>query len=217
MNEAEFTMDPGVAAIVGVAAGVDGELGQRIAFLLEIDRLKSVIRRSDLVDGSRRENTAEHSWHLALAAVVLAGHANEPVDLARVVTMLLVHDLVEIDAGDTYVYDTGAAAETKTAREREAAERIFGLLPGSEGGALRALWEEFEARESADARFAYAMDRLQPVLLNAANQGASWRAHGIAAHQVRQVNDPIRHGSADLHAVVQGLITHVAELGWLAT
>lgn len=204
-----------VPLIVDVASGIHPDLGRRVAFLLEIDRLKTVLRRSDLVDGSRRENTAEHSWHLALAAVVLADHADRPVDVSRVVTMLLIHDLVEIDAGDTYVYDSGEAARSKAERERAAADRIFALLPPDDGLTLRALWEEFEARDSDDARFAFAMDRLQPVLLNSANQGASWAEHGIRAGQVRHVNAPVAAGSAALHQMVTDLIGEAVTRGWL--
>ena len=127
-------------------------------------------RRTTIVGGGRRENSAEHSWHLALFALVLAEHADEPVDVARVVTMLLLHDLVEVDAGDTFIYDEDGLA-SKAEREAAAADRLFGLLPDDQGTGLRALWEEFEARQTPDARFAAALDRLQPVLLNDANDG----------------------------------------------
>ncbi|HEX2026918.1 MAG TPA: HD domain-containing protein [Nitriliruptorales bacterium] len=158
----------------------------QLAFLLEADRLKRVVRQNTLADGSRRENSAEHSWHLLLIASVLSEHAVEPVDLPRVLRMLALHDLVEIDAGDTFAY--GPDATDKLARERVAAGRIFGLLPGGQGEELRRLWEEFEARSTFDARFASAVDRLAPVLLNLASGGAAWRRHAVSVEQVRDRN-----------------------------
>lgn len=146
------------------AAGVDpSRLRRQLDFILEIDKAKAVLRRSRLLDGSRRENDAEHAWHLAVMALVLAEYANEPIDLSRVVKMLLVHDIVEIDAGDTFIYDDSDPA-AKAERERQAAHRIFGLLPADQQQELLALWEEFEARRTADARFAAALDRLQPQI-----------------------------------------------------
>ena len=162
---------------------------------MEADRLKQVERQTAIIGGSRRENTAEHSWHLGLFALVLAEHADEPVDLARVVAMVLVHDLVEIDAGDTFAYDE-TGYETKAAREQAAADRLFGLLPDGQGGQLRALWEEHEAGDTADARFANALDRLQPVLLNhAAGTDAPWVRHGITYEQIVRRNAVIADGS----------------------
>jgi putative hydrolase of HD superfamily len=167
------------------AGGTDAasRLAAQLAFIVEIDRLKGVLRQTTLCDGSRRENSAEHSWHLAVMATILAEHAGADVDVARVVRMLLVHDLVEIDAGDTFAYDAGANTG-RAARERVAAERLFGLLPAEQAAELRALWEEFEAQASADARFAAALDRLQPLLNNDRAEGGSWRAHGITRGQV---------------------------------
>ena len=167
-----------------------------------------------ILGGSRRENTAEHSWHLAMFALVLAEHADEPFDLARAITMLLVHDLVEIDAGDTFAYDD-AGYETKVAREEAAADRLFGLLPEAQGAQLRALWDDFEAGESPEARFANAVDRLQPLLLNHANQGGPWREHGISRERIVARNSPIAAGSAQLWALAQDRIDEVQALGLL--
>lgn len=190
-------------------------LDRQLAFLLEIDRLKTVLRRSLLADASRRENSAEHSWHLAMAVVVLAEHAAPEVDLSRVLLMVLVHDVVEIDAGDTYFYDHAARA-AKAEREREAAERIFGLLPAEQGRELREAWEEFEARETAEARFAYAVDRLQPLLLNVATRGSTWREHGVDAGQVLAAHEPIGEASPELGERARQWIEGAVAEGWLA-
>ena len=164
---------------------------QQLAFLVEADKLKSVLRRTTLTDGSRLENTAEHSWHLALTAVVLEEYAASPVDMSKVLRMLAVHDVVEIDAGDTFAYDTAGNA-TKEDRERRAADRIFGLLPTSLGAELRALWEEFEQATTPEARFANAVDRVQPFLQNRETQGGTWHTHGLTRDQVLARMDPVR-------------------------
>lgn len=140
-------------------------LQQQIAFLMEIDKVKNIFRQTYLADGERKENDAEHSWHIALMAVLLQEHAEEEVDLLKVMTMVLIHDLVEIDAGDTYAYDSAGAA-TKRAREEKAADRIFGILPADQGAYFRELWEEFEAYETSDAKYAHLLDNFQPLLLN---------------------------------------------------
>jgi putative hydrolase of HD superfamily len=176
-------------------------LAQQLGFVLEIDRLKLIERMTRIQGGSRRENTAEHSWHLAVLATVLAEHAAEPVNVGRVVTMLLLHDLVEIDAGDTFAYDE-AGHETKAAREQAAADRLYGMLPADQAVALRALWDEFERCDTADARFALAIDRLQPVLLNHANGGGPWADHGITRQRVEARNSVINHGAPPLWAEV---------------
>lgn len=191
-----------------------GRLAAQLAFLLEADRLKLIERQTSVVGGSRRENTAEHSWHLALFALVLAEHADEPVDLHRVMAMVVLHDLVEIDAGDTFAYDESAAV-TKQTREQQAADRLFGLLPPDQGAALRALWEEYERGESADARFALALDRLQPVVLNHANDGDAWARHGVSAGRVLARNAVIGDGSAALWAEAQARVADAAERGLL--
>jgi len=169
----------------------DDRLAQQIAFLLEADKLKAILRRTPLTDGSRPENSAEHSWHLVLAAVVMAEHTDADVDLLHVLEMLAVHDLVEIDAGDTFAYDAGHLG-TKADRERAAADRLFALLPPDQAARLRGRWEEFEAHETPEACFANALDRLQPLLQNACAGGGSWRDHDVTRHQVLQRMDPIR-------------------------
>ena len=180
-------------------------LERQIEFILEVDRLKSVMRRSYLLNGERHENSAEHSWHLAMMAMVLAEHASEPVDVCRVVMMVLIHDVVEIDAGDTFVYDA-AANGGKAEREARAAARIYGLLPGDQGRELLELWREFEAAETADARFAAALDRMMPILHNVHTGGRAWREHGITAEQVLSLNARMGRGSETLWAYVRGLI-----------
>ena len=203
----------------GADAGPDpsvagGRLDRQIDFLLEADRLKQIERMTKILGGSRRENSAEHSWHLALFALVLCEHADDPLDLARAITMLLLHDLVEIDAGDTFAYDD-AGYETKVAREEAAADRLFGLLPEAQGVQLRALWDDFEAGTSPEARFANAVDRLQPLLLNHANQGGPWREHGISRERIVTRNSPIAAGSERLWALAQDRIDDVQALGLL--
>lgn len=193
----------------------DGRLGAQLRFLLETDRLKGVLRQTVIADGSRHENSAEHSWQLALFAFVLAEHAPEPIDAGRVVSMLVVHDLVEIDAGDTYIYDQAAQA-TRAAREQAAADRLFGLLPADQGAVFRGLWEEYEEQGTPEARFAAAMDRLAPVLLNFVNRGLSWRRHGVPATQVRTVNGRVGAGAPALGEFVQAVISEAVRQGWLS-
>ena len=149
----------------------------------EVDKVKNIFRQTYLADGKRKENDAEHSWHLALAAVLLKEHMKEDADLGRVMTMVLIHDLVEIDAGDTYAYDTEGAA-TKREREVKAADRIFGILPEDQGTYLRELWDEFEAYETAEAKYAHLLDNFQPLMLNDASDGKSWEEHGVHKSQV---------------------------------
>jgi putative hydrolase of HD superfamily len=189
-------------------------LARQIAFVVEIDKLKGVLRQNVLTDRSRRENSAEHSWHIALMALVLAEHAEPGVDVLRVLKMLLIHDLVEIDAGDTFLYDDTAAAD-QAAREHKAAERIYGLLPPDLASELRTLWTEYEAGESADARFGRALDRLQPVLLNYHTEGQMWRANGVRGAQVLARNRVIARGSADLWRYIEPLIRDAIAKGWL--
>jgi putative hydrolase of HD superfamily len=155
-----------------------------LQFFMEADKLKGVERRNWLSDGSRRENTAEHSWHLGIAAMIFAQFATEPVDVGRAVCMALVHDIVEIDAGDTFAYDTSEANDTKRAREVAAADRLFGLLPPDMGEHFRALWDEYEAGDTAEARYVMAVDRVAPMLLNLAEGGSAWREYGITRSRV---------------------------------
>jgi putative hydrolase of HD superfamily len=200
--------------MVDLAAVRDAELAARLEFVFDLDRLKTVQRKAVLIDGTRRENTAEHSWHVAMMAIALAPYAAEPVDLNRVVKILLVHDIVEADAGDTYFFDT-EAAEQKLALENEAADRIFGLLPGAQGIELRELWDEYETRSSAEGRFAYACDRAQPFLLNAANSGRPWHENGISADRIAEVVEAIRPGAPMVAEMVDGILTEAVAHGHL--
>src|SRR5258708_781428 len=188
-------------------------LAQQFAFIREIDRLKTVLRRTSLIDRSRRENSAEHSWHLATMALVLAEYAPAGADTMRVVEMLLLHDIVEIDAGDTFAFDV-AANVGKAERETAAAERIFNLLPGDLAGALRARWDEFEADETPTARFANALDRLQGLVLNdAAGDGGTWRLHGVSCTQVLARMAPIETGAPALWPVVLEAVARAVARG----
>lgn len=197
-----------------VTEGAEGRTRAQLDFLLEADRLKGIERRTTLADASRRENSAEHSWHLALFALVLAEHATEDLDVDRVVRMLLLHDLVEVDAGDTFAYDEEARID-QVERERVAAARIFGVLPDDQGEVWRALWEEFEAQETAESRFAKAIDRLQPILLNFASGGVAWREHDITAGQVLERNEPLIDRLPVLWDHVRGLIDAAVARGYL--
>lgn len=190
-------------------------MAQQLKFVVEVDKLKSILRRSLLCDGSRRENDAEHSWHLAVMATLLVEYAAEPVDLARVLKMVVIHDIVEIDAGDTYAYDP-AANRTRAVREQAAAERIFGLLPQDQGGAFRQLWEEFESGETAEARYANALDRLQPLMLNFESEGKSWREHGVTAEAVLKRMQPIKIGTPELWTVVEQIVEEACEKEYLS-
>ena len=191
-------------------------LERQIDFIVEIDKLKRVLRRSYLADGKRRENSAEHSWHLAAMAVLLSEYAQEELDLARVVKMLLLHDVVEIDAGDTFAYDEAAHAD-KNERERLAAERIFNLLPADLAGEVFALWEEFEEGETPEAKYAEALDRFQPILLNYGSGGIAWQEHGISSEQVIARNRHIEAGAPVLWTYVRGLIDRAVSSGRLAS
>ncbi len=171
-------------------------------FILEIDREKEVLRQTHITGYARREDDAEHAWHMAVMAYLLGEYANEPVDIARTMIMCLVHDVVEIDAGDSYAYDSAAQA-THAEREARAAERIFGLLPDDQAADLRALWEEFEADETPEARFARAMDNVQPLMLNDSNGGRDWVAHDVSIHETRGRNVTTRLGSEELADYVE--------------
>ncbi len=187
---------------------------RQLAFILEADRLKEIHRRSYLISGARLENSAEHSWHLAINTMILSEYANTSLDVFKVLRMLLIHDLVEIDAGDTFCYDA-LGNETKAAREQAAATRLFGLLPDDQGSELRVLWEEFEAGLTPEAKFAAAMDRLMPVLHNLRNQGRGWRENNVAAAQVMVRNAPIAEGSARLWTWVKAELDRAFEDGLL--
>lgn len=180
-------------------------LKKQIEFILEADKSKKVIRQNYLSDGSQKEDDAQHAWHLALMAYVLAEYANEAVDVAKVMAMTLIHDLVEIDAGDTYAYDE-AANTTRQDREEKAARRIFGILPQEQGQQIRELWEEFEAGNTPEARFANALDKIQPLLLNDASGGKSWLEHGVEKSRVLKRNAETSKGSQVLWEYARTLI-----------
>jgi 5'-deoxynucleotidase YfbR-like HD superfamily hydrolase len=185
---------------------------EQIRFIVEIDKLKGVLRRTLLTDRSRRENSAEHSWHLAIMAVLLAEYAEPDVDIARVMELVLVHDLVEIDAGDTFAYDVDGNMD-KESRERAAADRIFGILPSDQSVRLRALWDEFEEGQTPEARYALALDRLQPLLQNVNAEGGAWRSHGVTREQVLLRMSPIRDLDESMWAWVVWTIDHVWAAG----
>lgn len=190
-------------------------LDRQIRFLLEVDRLKGVRRRTLIIGGQRRENAAEHSWHLAIMALLLAEHAPDDLDEGHVIKLVLVHDLVEIDAGDTYAYDV-AAAENRAEREAQAARRIFGLLPEDQAGELQALWEEFEACVTPEARFANALDRLMPILHNYHTGGISWQQHDVRRVQVEARCTVIEECSPVLGALAKETIQRAVAKGYLS-
>ena len=172
-------------------------LEKQFDFFREIDKEKFIGRQTYLTDGERKENDAEHAWHMAIMTVLLAEYANEKIDVLKTVMMLLIHDLVEIDAGDTYAYDE-EGKKTQREREEKAAKRIFGLLPEEQGGKLMALWEEFEAYETPEANFAHTMDNIQPVMLNDATEGKAWLEHGVHLSQILGRNKKTAEGSEEL-------------------
>jgi putative hydrolases of HD superfamily len=190
-------------------------LEQQIAFVRELDKLKQVQRQTWLTDKRRKENTAEHSWHIAVMALVLSEYAPEDnLDLGRVMQMLLIHDIVEIDAGDTFCYDQAAVAR-QADKEKEAAQRLFGLLPSDQAARFRDLWEEFENRRTAEARLAHSLDRLQPILNNYHTEGKSWRANGITRRQVRERNRIVAEGAPRLWEYIEDLLRRAVERGYL--
>jgi putative hydrolase of HD superfamily len=191
-------------------------LAQQIRFIVEVDKLKEVFRQTIVINSRRPENDAEHSWHLCLIVITLAEHANWPqLDVLRVLKMLILHDLVEIDAGDTFAYDV-AAMTNQHEREAVAADRIFGLLPPDQGREFRALWDEFEARQTPEAKFAAAVDRFQPMLINCRTQGAAWRKHGVTRDRVLARNSHIVEGSTALWDLAQKMIEETVAAGNLA-
>jgi putative hydrolase of HD superfamily len=196
------------------AQNAQPRLQQQIDFILEIDKAKQIFRQNYLLDCSRHENDAEHSWHLAMMAIVLCEYSKEPVDVCRVVKMLLVHDLVEIDAGDTFVYDV-AAHIGKEEREIAAAERIFNLLPPDLALEIRQLWDEFEARQTPEALFASSLDRLHPLLQNYNAQGGGWKKHNISAERVRERNRRIVDGAPHLWRYAESLIDDAVAQGFI--
>lgn len=172
-------------------------IDQQFAFIRELDKEKLIGRQTYLANGERKENDAEHAWHMALMAILLSEYANEPIDVLKTVTMILLHDVVEIDAGDTYAFDE-VGKQTQRQREEKAAQRLFGLLPEDQGEKCRALWEEFEAQETPEAKFARTMDNIQPAMLNDASGGRSWQEHGACLHHVLNRNANTAKGSERL-------------------
>jgi putative hydrolases of HD superfamily len=192
----------------------DTRLTQQIAFVMEIDKLKTILRQTSLMDNSRRENSAEHSWHLAVMALTLGDYAEPGTDLTRVVKMVLVHDIVEIDAGDTFAYDAQGYTD-KNEREERAAARIFGLLPDAQRDELLVLWHEFEAISTPEARFANALDRLEPLLGNYTTDGGSWKKAGVTLAKVQKRMEPIGNVSAALGVYVQEIIADSVAKGYI--
>jgi putative hydrolase of HD superfamily len=192
---------------------IDARLREQLGFLIEADRLKTVLRQSPLAAADRRENDAEHSWHLALMVVILAEHADEQIDVGHAIQLVVVHDLVEIYAGDTPLYDTAMAADQRE-RESAAADVLFALLPADQAGRVRALWEEFEAENTPEARFAKAMDRLEPLLLNWMARGGTWRAPGVTADDSRARKAVIENASASLWQAGRAMIDESERRGW---
>lgn len=187
-------------------------LEKQLQFILEIDKVKKIIRQTPLSDASRKENDAEHSWHIALMAYLLQEYAEEPVEVSKVMLMVLIHDLVEIDAGDTYAYDE-EGAKTKDERERKAADHIFGMLPENQGMYLKALWEEFEAYETAEAKYAHLLDNFQPLLLNDAAGGISWTEHQVKKSQIYKRNEKVEETSATIWKCMQDKIDKHIQAG----
>ena len=185
---------------------------QQVAFAVEIDKVKNIFRQTWLSDGKRKENDAEHAWHAALMAVLLAEYSNEPVDTLKVVKMLLIHDLVEIDAGDSYAYDEAAQA-TAHEREQKAADRIFGMLPKDQEEEFRSLWDEFEEYETPEARFAHVMDNFQPLLLNDAADGKGWREHEVKRANIEKRNRKTPEGSKTISEYIEKVIDRNIEKG----
>lgn len=185
---------------------------QQMTFIVEIDKVKNIFRQTYLSDGKRKENDAEHSWHIAIMAIILKEYVSEDVDVLKVMIMVLLHDLVEIDAGDTYAYDTEGIS-TKREREMKAAERIFGLLPEEQGIYFRELWNEFEDYESPEAKYAHLLDNLQPLLLNDASAGRSWVEHGVKKSQIYKRNEKIEETSKPIWDYMKQIIQANIEKG----
>lgn len=187
-------------------------LEEQLRFIVEVDKVKQIFRQTYLSDATRKENDAEHSWHLALMACLLKEYVKEPVDVAKVIVMVLVHDLVEIDAGDTYAYDP-EGAKSKAEREQKAAARIFGLLPKDQGDYFKGLWEEFEAYETPDAKYAHLLDNFQPLLLNDASNGKSWEEHGVKKEWIYKRNEKLPETSPEIWHCMQEIIDKHIEAG----
>ncbi|GAB5616507.1 HD domain-containing protein [Faecalimonas canis] len=187
-------------------------LEKQIQFIVEVDKVKNIFRQTYLADGERKENDAEHSWHLALSAILLKEYVSEEIDLLKVITMVLIHDIVEIDAGDTYAYDS-VGAKDKREREEKAADRIFNILPTEQGQYFRELWEEFESYETEDAKYAHLLDNFQPMLLNDASKGKSWSEHQVKKEQIYKRNERIADTSETIWEEMQRIVEKNIQLG----
>jgi putative hydrolase of HD superfamily len=191
------------------------KIAQQMTFLMEIDKLKAIIRQSPIINENRRENDAEHSWHLATMAIFLREYAEDStIDMFHVIKMILIHDIVEIDAGDTFVYDIAAHAD-KREREVAAAERIFNLLPSDQAAEIRSLWEEFEEHTTPESRYANALDRLQPMMQNYSSKGRGWAAHGVTSAQVMDRNRSMAEGSPILWEFATSCVRDAVKEGFL--
>ena len=191
---------------------MDERLKKQLDFALEIDKEKNVFRQTHLSGHGRNENDAEHAWHMAIMAYLLQEYSNEPVDITRVMLMCLIHDVVEIDAGDTYAYDE-EGKKTQKAREEAAKERIYSLLPEDQKEELAAIFDEFEESKTPESKFAHAMDNLQPLMLNNSNDGGDWREHGVSAKQVYGRQSRTKEGSEKLYEVTDQIIKKHREKG----
>lgn len=191
---------------------MDQRLEQQLNFIIEMDQMKHIVRQTPLADGSRKENDAEHSWHIAVMAILLQEYASEPIDILKVTKMLLLHDIVEIDAGDTYAYDL-VHNGSKTQRENDAADRLYAMLPEDQKERYRALWDEFELQETPEARYALAIDRLQPLLLNHVSEGISWVEHNVQRSAVEKRNEDSKHIAPALYEIVEEVIAEHVERG----
>ncbi|QDK81353.1 HD domain-containing protein [Spirosoma sp. KCTC 42546] len=190
------------------------QLVKQIAFIKEIDKLKYIQRKTKLFNSDRNENDAEHSWHLAMMTIVLAQHSNTPIDVLKVLKMVLIHDIVEIDAGDTFIYDTQKSHDN-TDEERLAAERIFGLLPTEQAAEFIAIWEEFEESKTDEAKFARSMDRLEPLLQNVSNNGGTWQEFSVDYAKVYEKKKAIQNGSATIWQYAEQLLNDSVDRGIL--
>ena len=191
---------------------MDPRIEKQLAFSLEIDKAKNIFRQTHLSGNGRKENDAEHSWHMAIMAYLLREHANEKVDIAKVMLMCLIHDIVEIDAGDTYAYDAEGIKTQKT-REDAAKERIFSILPEEQATELTELFDEFEAYETAESKFAHAMDNLQPLILNNSNNGGDWREHNVTVEQIYKRQSKTKLGSEKLFEITERINRENVEKG----
>lgn len=192
----------------------DSNLLKQIDFIREIDKLKYIQRRTRLFNSDRHENDAEHSWHLAMMAIILAGHSNANIDILKVVKMVLIHDIVEIDAGDTFIYDT-QKNHTNTEEELDAAKRIFGLLPAEQAAELIEIWQEFEEGQTAEAKFAKSMDRMEPLLQNTSNNGGTWAEYNVDYQKVYDKKKVINEGSSSIWHFAENLLNESVENGIL--